>query len=83
LETELGEVEIVSCLVAAVHALHQSALGPDAVEDYGIDQDGKNLDDDFDDGADKTPVLRCLLAFQGLCTRGGSSGFTWRRHSKA
>lgn len=53
LATELGEVEITSGAVADGHRFAQLAFGVEAVEDDTIDGDSDDLDDDFDDGADK------------------------------
>lgn len=57
LATELGEVEVGSSLVAVGHALSELALRPVAVEDDAINCNGDDLDDDFDDAADESPVL--------------------------
>ena len=57
LDAELGEIEIGSRVVPAVHGVHESSLGVDSIEDHGIDENDQNLDDDFDDGANQTPVL--------------------------
>lgn len=53
----LGEVELGTGFLAAVHGLGEPSFGDEAVEDDGVDEDDEDLDDDFDDGADKTPVL--------------------------
>lgn len=55
--TQLGEVEIVPSLVAQIHGLAQTVLGVETVEDDGVDQNHKDLNDDLDDGADQHPVL--------------------------
>lgn len=57
LHAQLGEVEVGPGLVAHVHGLEQLALGPVAVEDDAVERDTDDLDNDFDDHADKTPVL--------------------------
>jgi hypothetical protein len=60
----LGEVEIGTGAVADGHGLAELALGPEAVEDDGVNDDAEGLDDDFNDAADKGPVLyRCQLCF--------------------
>ena len=53
----MGKVEIRSGTVAHGHGLAKLALGPEAVEDDSVEGDNKNLDYDFDDAADKRPVL--------------------------
>ena len=53
----MSKVEIRSSTVAHGHGLAELALGPETVEDNTIDSNDKNLDDDFDDAADKCPVL--------------------------
>lgn len=58
LGAELGEVEVGSGLVAHGHGLPELALGPEAVEDDGVDDDAEGFDYDFDDAADEGPVLR-------------------------
>lgn len=35
----------------------KAALGADAVEHDGVEGDGEDLDDDFDERADERPVL--------------------------
>lgn len=57
MRAELGKVEIRSGTVAHGHGLAKLALGPEAVEDDSVDGNNKNLDYDFDDAADKRPVL--------------------------
>lgn len=57
LRAELGEVEIGAGLVTHGHGLAELALGPEAVEDDGVDDDAERLYDDFNDAADKGPVL--------------------------
>lgn len=57
LRTKLGEVQVRAGAVADCHRLPELALGPEAVEDDSVDGDNKNLDYDFDDAADKRPVL--------------------------
>lgn len=58
LQTQLSEVQIRAGLVACVHALHEAALRPDTVSNDAVDEQDKNFDDDFDDGADEAPVLQ-------------------------
>jgi len=58
LGAKLSEVEVGTGLVTHGHGLSELALRPEAVKDDGIDDDAKRLDDDFDDAADKRPVLR-------------------------
>lgn len=53
----MSEVEIVAGFVAAAHGFHQTALGPDAVEDHNVDEKDENFNHDFDDGTDQTPIL--------------------------
>lgn len=53
----LGEMELGAGLFTAVHGLGESSFGDEAVEDDGVDEDNEDLDDDFDNGADETPVL--------------------------
>jgi hypothetical protein len=55
---QLSQIQIVAGIVAAIHRLHETALGPEAVEDDGVDQKHEDFDDDFNDGADKAPVLK-------------------------
>jgi hypothetical protein len=57
LRTQLGKVEVRTGSVALSHGLPQLLLRPEAVEDDAVDDDAKDFDDDFDDGADKAPVL--------------------------
>jgi hypothetical protein len=57
LGAELGEVQVRAGAVAHGHGLAELALGPEAVEDDAVNDDAEKLDDDFDDAADKCPVL--------------------------
>jgi hypothetical protein len=57
LRTQLGKVKVRTGSVALGHGLPQLLLGPEAVEDNAVDDDAKDFDNDFDDGADKAPVL--------------------------
>lgn len=61
LGAELGKVEVGTSLVAHGHGLSELAFGPEAVEDDGVDDDAERLNDNFDDAADKGPVLGWLL----------------------
>ena len=61
LRSQLGKVEIRTGAVTDGHGLAELALRPKAIEDDTVDGDDKNLDDDFDDAADKSPVLNVLL----------------------
>jgi hypothetical protein len=57
LASELSEVEIRPGLVAEIHGLVQLSLRVEAIEDDGVDNDGDGLHDNFDDTADKGPIL--------------------------
>lgn len=57
LGAEVGQVKVRTGFVANVHRLAELAFGPEAVEDDGVDGDDENLDYDFDDAADESPVL--------------------------
>jgi len=65
---QLGQVQIVASIVSAVHGLHETALGPEAVEDDDVDQKHKDFDDDFNDGADQAPILSMWVSL--VNTRG-------------
>ena len=54
---ELSKIKIGASLVTNVHALSELALAPKSIEDDGIDGDRDSLDDDFDDAANKRPLL--------------------------
>lgn len=56
----MSEVEVRSSAVTLSHGLPELPLGPEAVENDGVDHNDKNLNDDFDDAADKSPVLNML-----------------------
>ena len=77
---ELGEVEVGAGFVADGHGLAELALGPEAVEDDGVDDDAEGFDDDFDDAADEGPVLGVAVSCGtvGRCT----GLLTWRRHMR-
>jgi hypothetical protein len=66
LGAELSKIEVGTSLVSHGHGLAELALGPEAVEDDGVDDDAECFNDDFDDTADKRPVLQCTLE-TGLC----------------
>jgi hypothetical protein len=53
----LCEVEIGSGAVADGHGLAKLALGVEAVKDDAVNDDGKNLDNYFNNAADKGPIL--------------------------
>lgn len=57
LHAKLGEVQIRSGLVAAVHSLRESSFGVEAVKDHGVDEEDRDLDDYFDDRTYQAPVL--------------------------
>lgn len=57
LGAQLSKVEIRTSAVAHGHGLAELALGPEAVEDNSVNGNDEDLDDDFDDAADKSPVL--------------------------
>ena len=57
LTAELGEVQVGASLVAVIHRLVKTALGPVAVKDDAVEGDADGFDDDFDDDADESPVL--------------------------
>jgi len=42
----------------------ESTLGPVAVKDDGVERDADDLDDDFNNDADKGPVLAKRLALR-------------------
>jgi hypothetical protein len=66
LGAELSKVDVGTSLVTHGHRFAELALGPEAVEDDGVDDDAERFDNDFDDTADKRPVLRCTLE-KDLC----------------
>jgi hypothetical protein len=53
----LGKVEVGAGLVADGHGLPQLPLGPESVEDDAVYDDTESFDDDFNDAADKGPIL--------------------------
>jgi hypothetical protein len=53
----LSEIQIRAGLVTSIHGLHETTLGPETVSNDAIDEQDENFNDDFDDGADETPVL--------------------------
>lgn len=57
LGAELSEIEIGARSVADVHGFAELALAVETVEDNAINDDGDGFHDDFDDAADKRPVL--------------------------
>lgn len=57
------EIEIGAGLVADGHGLSELPLGPESVEDDAIDDDAEHFDYDFDDAADKRPILQYSLVF--------------------
>lgn len=57
LGSQLGKIEIRTSFVAHIHRLVELALGPDAVEDDGVDGDCDYFNDYFDEGADESPIL--------------------------
>lgn len=60
LGTKLSEVEIRAGFVPGRHRLAELAFGVEAVEDNGVNGNSDGLDDDFNDGADKGPVLMIM-----------------------
>lgn len=57
LSAKLGKIEVGACSVADIHGLPELALGVEAVEDDCIDGDGYGFHNNFDDTADKRPLL--------------------------
>lgn len=57
LGAKLSEIEIGACSVADVHGLAELALAVETVENNGVYDDGDGFHNDFDDAADKGPVL--------------------------
>lgn len=58
LRAELSKVEIGASFVAHVHTLVETTLGVEAVEHDRIDADCKQFDNNLDNAADQTPVLK-------------------------
>jgi hypothetical protein len=65
----LSEIEIRTGAVTNGHGLAELALGPEAVEDNAVDGDDKDLDNDFDDAANESPVLEMLVDILMLRTK--------------
>jgi hypothetical protein len=63
LHLELSEVEIRTGIVADSHGLSETTLGVVAVKSDAIDDDGDNFNDNFDNAANKRPVLLCVSKF--------------------
>jgi len=55
---ELCEPEFRARAVTDVHGLAELALCSDTPEGEGVDTDGEELDGDFDEGTDESPILR-------------------------
>lgn len=55
---ELCEPEVGAGAVTDVHGLAELALRGDTPEGVGVDTDGEELDGDFDEGTDESPILR-------------------------
>lgn len=58
LRAQLSKVEIRSGTVTLGHGLPKLALGPETVEDDAVDDDAEKLNNDLDDAAHKSPVLK-------------------------
>jgi len=65
LRAQLSEVEIGAGAVADGHGLSELPLGPEAVEDDGVDDDAQRLNNDLDNAADQRPVLETADEFVG------------------
>ena len=85
LRAQLGEVEIAASPVAEIHGLAKPPLGPIAVEDDAVDDDGDDLDHDLDDAAEERPILdEHQRPSPTLPGRGsGGSRLTWSRQISA
>lgn len=57
LGAKLSKIEIGSSAVTLSHGLPELPLGPEAVENNGVDGNAKNFDNNLDDGANKRPTL--------------------------
>jgi hypothetical protein len=64
LGAELSEVEIGTSAVTQIHGLEETSLGVVTVEDDAVKNDAEGLDDNLNDDADKSPVLK--TAKQGV-----------------
>jgi hypothetical protein len=62
----LSQVQIRTGAVTHIHGLCQAALGVVAVEDDAVERDADDLDDNLNDDADESPVLRFQSASSGL-----------------
>lgn len=69
LSAKLGKIEVGACSVADIHGLPELALGVEAVEDDCIDGDGYGFHNNFDDTADKRPLLFQKLASSTILRR--------------
>lgn len=58
LRSKLSKVQIRASAVTLHHGLPELPLGPESVEDNAVDGDDEHFDDDLDDAAHKSPVLK-------------------------
>lgn len=58
MRAELCEVKIRAGAITLGHGLPELPLGPESVEDNAVDTDTENLNDDFDDATDQSPILQ-------------------------
>lgn len=62
LASELSEIEIFPGFVTEVHRFGEPALRIVTIENNGVDGDGNDLYNDFNEGADECPALEDIVS---------------------